>query len=45
MPKRVLSSGDTAGRSGPAVVDALLAITSDPVVTGGSVLTGSPRLA
>jgi len=29
----------------PAVVDALLAITSEPVVTGSPVLTGSPRLA
>jgi len=45
MPKRALSSGDTAGRSGrPAVVDALVAITSEPVVTGSPVLAGSPRL-
>jgi putative nucleotidyltransferase with HDIG domain len=29
----------------PAVVDALLAITSEPVMTGSPVLTGSPRLA
>jgi len=46
MPKRALSSGDTAGRSGrPAVVDALVAITSEPVVTRSPVLAGSPRLA